>query len=167
MEMMSEFVFRSLTDSTDEALIAVADHFQLMYSEFDLPNRSINDEGKALWLEATKRSLGRTLFVQVAELRGEVIASVHGNIVVAPAYLGGARSAIVQHIYVPKEHRSAGIAKELAMSWMDEMKEKGIEQFQLQVTEGNDAGMAFWKSLGFEMELSQLAVRIKLTRNSS
>jgi len=41
------------------------------------------------------------------------------------------------------------------------MKERGVEHFQLHVTEGNGSGLAFWKSLGFEPELTQLSMRMK------
>lgn len=151
---------RSLTDPHDAALPAVADQFQVMYDELSV-ERKIDDAGKGLWLQSANRALDRTLFVEIAEQEGEVIASMHGTILMTPSHLGGDRVGMVQHIYVEPEYRKSGIAKRLATSWLDKMKGKGVEQFQLHVTEGNSAGMAFWKSLGFEPELAQLSMRMK------
>ena len=149
---------RSLTDPNDGALTTVADQFQAMYAGLEV-ERKIDDARKELWSQSALRALDRTLFVEVAEQDNEVIASMHGTLLMTPNHLGGERVAMVQHIYVSPAHRKSGVAKELANAWIRKMKERGIEHFQLHVTEGNSAGLAFWKSLGFEIELSQLSMR--------
>ena len=151
---------RSLTVLNDPALSIVADHFQAMYADLNV-DRKIDDEGKAKWLHSSSRALDRTLFIEVAEQNGSAIASMHGTLLMTPSHLGGERVAMVQHIYVVPEHRKSGVAKELAKSWIRKMKKRSVEHFQLHVTSGNSAGLAFWKSLGFEIELSQLSLRTK------
>lgn len=156
---MRELTIRSLVDPAEGELEKVGRHYQLMYEELRVEGRRITDAGIEQWIDSTKRVLDRTLFAEVAELNGEMIGSIYGAIMMTPAYLGGERIAMVHHIYVVPEHRALGVAKKLAIAWIERMKEKGITAFQLHVTTGNEAGMAFWENMGFKNELSQLALR--------
>ena len=156
---MSELTIRSLVDPAEGELEMVGRHYQLMYEELQVQDRRITDAGIEQWTDSTKRVLDRTLFTEVAELNGEMIGSIHGAIVMSPAHLGGERIAMVHHVYVLPEHRALGVAKKLAIAWIERMKEKGITAFQLHVTTGNVAGVAFWRSLGFKEELTQFSMR--------
>ena len=156
---MSKLTIKSLVDPAKGELEMVGRHYQLMYDELKIEGRRITDAGIEQWIDSTKRVLDRTLFAEVAKLNGEMIGSIHGAIMMSPAHLGGERIAMVHHIYVLTEHRASGVAKKLAEAWIERMKGKGISAFQLHVTTGNEAGLAFWRSLGFEAELTQLSMR--------
>lgn len=154
---MAELLIEELTDPQDPRLAQVAEHFQQMYVELDLPHRSLTSVQQ--WTDAARRALGRTMHVRMAMLNNELVASMHSTLVLAPAYLGGERSAMIHHTYVPAPYRGKGFAKALALSWLAAMQEKGIHAFQLHVTAGNAAAMAFWRSIGFQEELTQLTFR--------
>lgn len=77
----------------------------------------------------------------VAEEAGEIVGVIlAGN---------DGRRGYIYHLAVHPRHRRRGIASALVERAMDALKGEGIHKVALVVFARNDAGNAFWESMGF------------------
>jgi len=92
----------------------------------------------------------------VAEADGQLIGFAHAVVKLAPEHLGGDRIGHIAHVYVTPAHRRSGTARDLVASLHEWLGAKQVTSIELQVVHGNEAGLAFWRSLGYSPELLQL-----------
>jgi ribosomal protein S18 acetylase RimI-like enzyme len=59
-------------------------------------------------------------------------------------------------VYVTPAYRRSGVARELVASLHQWLHAKQVTSIELQVVHRNEAGLAFWRSLGYGPELLQL-----------
>ena len=149
---------RVIQNSNDTVLDSVIPLFDAMHVEMASQGMKLHltKDGAQRWYEGIRNGLERFGRLAVAEQDGTVIGFAQGDIKLAPEHLGGARIGHIAHLYVVPEYRRSGCARLLAISLNEWMSSKDVTSIELQVVHGNEAGLAFWGSLGFEPELLQL-----------
>ncbi len=155
---MSEHRIRILTDPHDEAMAAVAPLFERMHEEMALQGMMLQlaPDGARIWLKGVGGGLERFGRLVVAEVDGMVVGFAQAGFKLAPEHLGGGRIGHIAHLYVAPDHRRSGIARALAGSLHHWLTEKQVGSTELQVVQGNAAGLDFWRSLGYAVELVQM-----------
>ena len=155
---MSTFPVRTITQADDPALGTVPALFEMMHAEMASQGMLLRlaENGARIWLDATKSGLERFGRLAVAEADGRVVGFAHAVVKLAPDHLGGARTGHIAHVYVTPTHRRSGIARALVASLHEWLGAKQVTSIELQVVHRNEAGLAFWRSLGYGTELLQL-----------
>lgn len=155
---MSTASVRTIAHADDTALPAVVPLFEAMHAEMAQQGMllRLNPDGAHVWLEGSKVGLERFGHLAVAEADGQVVGFAHAVVKLAPEHLGGARIGHIAHVYVAPAHRRSGIARELVASLHEWLSAKRVTSTELQVVHRNEAGLAFWRSLGYVPELVQL-----------
>lgn len=149
---------RTVFRPDDPALAEVPALFEAMHAEMaeqGMGLRLVPDGGR-VWLDGAAGGLERFSRITVAEVEGHVAGFAHAAVKLAPEHLGGDRIGHVTHLYVAPAHRRSGIARALAASLHEWLQEKQVKSIELQVVQRNEAGLAFWRSLGYATELLQL-----------
>jgi ribosomal protein S18 acetylase RimI-like enzyme len=111
--------------------------------------------GEKLWMDAALQSVNRLSVLPLAIAGDQVIGFAQGTVKLLPAYLGGHKVGVVQHVYVEEAHQGQGIATALVQELQKWFAEKQVHSVELQVTAHNGKADGFWKKMGFEPELSQ------------
>ncbi len=155
---MNALTVRAILRADDPALSELPALFEAMHVEMEGQGMALRlvPGGGSIWLKATTSGLERFGRITVAEVDGQVAGFAHAAVKLAPEHLGGGRIGHITHVYVSPPHRRSGIAQQLAASlhaWLGSKEVSGIE---LHVVHGNEAGLAFWRSLGYATELLQL-----------
>jgi ribosomal protein S18 acetylase RimI-like enzyme len=155
---MSRASVRTITHAEDAALPAIVPLFEAMHAEMAQQGMllRLGPDGARIWQEGIKGGLERFGRLAVAEADGQVVGFAHAVVKLAPEHLGGARIGHIAHVYVAPAHRRSGIARELVASLHAWLGAKQVASTELQVVHLNEAGLAFWRSLGYEPELVQL-----------
>lgn len=114
------------------------------------------DEGSAdRWISSFQRTLGRFSFLWVVGGREGVIAAfLLARIKQSPAFLGGLQIGEISDLYVDDSLRGSGIGSKLAETAIKKFQELGVHSVEVQIQAGNDAGLDFWKKLGFQEDLT-------------
>ncbi|MBP7514098.1 MAG: GNAT family N-acetyltransferase [Flavobacteriales bacterium] len=158
---MSTMTVRAVLRADDPALARVPALFEAMHAEMaeqGMGLRLVPDGGR-VWLDGARGGLERFARFAVAEFEGHVAGFAHAAVKLAPDHLGGERIGHVTHLYVSPAHRRSGIARALAASLHEWLMAKQVTSIELQVVHRNEAGLAFWRSLGYASELMQLRKR--------
>ena len=155
---MSTVVVRSITRPDDAVLQALPPLFEAMHVEMAAQGMLLHlaEQGARIWLTGITAGLERFGRLAVAETDGHVVGFAHAGVKLAPEHLGGERVGHIAHVYVVPQHRRYGVAGQLATSLHEWLQAKQVTSIELQVVQGNEAGRAFWKSLGYAPELMQL-----------
>lgn len=158
---MSSMNVRVVRQADDPALAAVTALFDAMHAEMADQGmfHQLAADGGRVWLNGVTGGLERFGRIAVAESDGHVAGFAHAAVKLAPEHLGGERIGHVTHLYVSPTHRRSGIARALAGSLHAWLLEKDVASIELQVVHRNEAGLAFWRSLGYAAELIQLRKR--------
>ena len=151
-------VFNVVEQPDDPRIAAIGPLFEGMYAEMVSQGAMmpLAENGAALWISSMANGLERFGRLAVAMFGDEVIGFAHGAIKLAPEHLGGERVGHVSHVFVLPAHRRAGVARSLVASLDEWFAAKKINNIELSVVHGNAEGIAFWRSLGYTMELVQL-----------
>ena len=155
---MSNATVRTITNAVDPALVKLPPLFEMMHAEMTGQGMflRLDESGAQRWLESIKSGLERFGHVVVAEADGQVVGFAHAAVKLAPEHLGGSRMGHIAHLYVLPSHRRTGIARDLVASLHEWLSAKQVTSIELQVVHRNEAGLAFWGSLGYLPELMQL-----------
>lgn len=149
---------RAITHADDPALPAIVPLFGSMHAEMADQGMllQLKQGGANIWLEGIKSGLERFGRMTIAEVDGRVVGFAHAVVKLAPEHLGGSRIGHIAHVFVAPDHRRAGLARELVASLHTWLGSKQVSSVELQVVHRNEAALAFWKSLGYTLELMQL-----------
>ena len=152
---------RVVQRADDPALAVVPALFEAMHAEMARQGMALRlaADGGQIWLNGVTGGLERFGRIAVAETSGQVTGFAHAAVKLAPEHLGGERIGHVTHLYVDPAHRRSGIARALAGSLHEWLLAKQVASIELQVVHRNEAGLAFWRSLGYADELLQLRKR--------
>ncbi|TBR21397.1 GNAT family N-acetyltransferase [bacterium] len=119
----------------------------------DIPRTS---GAAAKWVASFERTLGRFSFLWVAEDGGRVVGFALARIKQAPAIYGGGLIGEISDIYIDDSARGRGLAGKLADVALAGLRSAGALSVEVQVITGNEAGLKFWESQGFQVRLRQL-----------
>ncbi len=87
--------------------------------------------------------------VLVAETDGKVVGYVLGVVVdLAPEMFAQEASGFLADIFVDEAYRREGVGKALVDGLADWFRSKGLHYFEWHVAARNDAGIAFWQTMG-------------------
>ena len=155
---MGVMTIRVVDHAQDPALERVPALFEEMHREMAAQGMglSLAEGGAARWCEGISRGLERFGRLVVAERGNELVGFAHGALKLAPEHLGGVRLGHIAHVHVLRDARGSGLGRamvELLHAWFQEREVASVE---LQVLAGNEAGQAFWRALGYRVELLQL-----------
>ncbi len=155
---MSDHRIRIITEGHDPSLALIAPLFEHMHEEMASHGMALTlaPDGFHIWLKGVSGGLERFGRLVVAEVDGAIIGFAHAGLKLAPAHLGAGRIGHISHLYILPRYRRSGIAQALAASLHEWSTEKQVTSTELQVVQGNEAGMAFWRSLGYAVELVQM-----------
>ncbi|MFN5182251.1 MAG: GNAT family N-acetyltransferase [Bacteroidota bacterium] len=150
-----------IADNSYKAIDQLSEMFLEYYSELSeseclLPLAS---KGNELWLDALKRSVGKTSILIIAEFSGKPIGFAHGQLKISPDYLGNLRIGTVAHFYIKKPNRGGDTATLMFTEMINWFKEKNVHSIELQVLKNNYTAEKFWKKMGFEEELNQMRLK--------
>ena len=133
--------------------------FQDMYTHFDEKSEDrvlpLVDGGDLSWLEMVGAMPTKMGYVGGSVTDSCLVGFISARIKALPAYLGGHWVGEISHLFVSPEHRRSGIASALADSALNWLRESGVTNVELQVVSGNSTADEFWRSLGFNQELTQ------------
>ena len=79
-----------------------------------------------------------------------VVAEMNGRIVGSILCGSDGRQGALYHVCVAKEYRRHGIGTQMVAYCMRELKKMGINKVALIAFKSNDAGNAFWKTIGWK-----------------
>lgn len=102
--------------------------------------------GEAIGKDAKE---GRVLLV--AEVGGEVVGALHGQMSVSPPALAGPAVGMISDLYVDEAVRRRGVGRKLVEASMRWFKEHGAEAVKMSVAVRNEGGVRFWEAMGFEV----------------
>jgi GNAT superfamily N-acetyltransferase len=155
---MNAITIRAIDRTDDPALAALPELFELMHAEMAAQGMLLRlaERGGRIWLDGAIGGLERFGRLAVAESDGRLVGFAHAGVKLAPEHLGGARIGHITHVYVTPAHRRSGIARGLVASLHEWLQAKQVASVELQVVQGNESGLAFWRSLGYAPELLQL-----------
>ena len=94
----------------------------------------------------------------VAELAGEIVGFLSGEIREGSPAFSPKTWAAVEDIYVTQAHRSQGLGRALVEACAEWARDKGADGVSLQVAAGNKRARKFYDDLGFR-EVSVYEVR--------
>lgn len=80
-----------------------------------------------------------------------VVARIDGEAVGAVLCGHDGRRGCFYHVCVREDHRRKGIGKAMVLYCVNALKKENISSISLVAFTGNDAGNAFWKSIGWRM----------------
>jgi GNAT superfamily N-acetyltransferase len=122
-------------------------HISVGY-HFPINENTIDD-----WIASFSRTLGRFSFLWVAEQEGEVTAFLLGRLKRTPTYLGGVLVGEISDLFVSDSLRGQGIGKQLVAVAMQHFSQQNVHSVEVQIMAGNESGIAFWNSLGFQNDV--------------
>lgn len=127
----------------------------------------ITEEGKALVKQKVENALvGINSKVLVAEMNGEIIGFIYGEVSRRTDYLPRSVGAI-STIYVAKKLRRKGIGVRLVEELREFFNSKRVEHVTLRYIIGNSEAEGFWKKLGFEPIITTAGMRLDELRAPS
>ena len=86
------------------------------------------------------------------------VAMENGKVVGAALCGYDGRVGYIHNLAVDKKHRKKGIAKSLVGRCMFELVKLGIHRCHLYVENDNQAGINFWKKLGWEQRVEMISM---------
>ncbi len=155
---MSIALVRAVTHADDPVLPALEPLFTAMHAEMAGQGMllHLSPDGARIWSGGIKSGLERFGRLAVAEVDGQLAGFAHAVVKLAPEHLGGERIGHIAHVFVVPQYRRSGTARGLVASLHEWLQAKQVASIELQVVQGNEPGLAFWRSLGYAPELLQL-----------
>lgn len=105
-------------------------------------------EKMAAWLRESLGNPSRCLLV--AELQGQVVGFIHGQITGGPPPVTPRRDGEITDLYVVPAFRRQGLARALVEALSGWFAEQGAEKVILSAAVDNAEAEGFWRALGFE-----------------
>ena len=155
---MDTMTIRVVDHAQDPALARVPALFEEMHREMAGQGMglSLAEGGAVRWREGVARGLERFGRLVVAERGNELVGFAHGALKLAPEHLGGVRLGRIADVHVLRDACGSGPGRAMVGRLHGWFQEREVASIELQVLAGNEAGQAFWRSLGYRVELLQL-----------
>jgi ribosomal protein S18 acetylase RimI-like enzyme len=164
---MSGLLIRKAASSDVEKLVELRLLLQQHGEDSNPSVWRITEEGKALVKQKVENALvGINSQVLVAEMNGEVIGFIHGEVSRRTDYLPKSVGAI-STIYVVKKLRRKGVGARLVNELFEFFNSERVEHVTLRYIVGNRAAEGFWKKLGFEPIITTAGMRLDELRAPS
>jgi GNAT superfamily N-acetyltransferase len=106
------------------------------------------------WADSFRRTLGRFSFLWVAEHGKGPQAFLLARVKQSPAFLGAAQVGEISDLFVSEDLRGSGVGGQLVAAAMAKFRELNVHSVEVQVQEGNQAGLDFWLKQDFKTDLT-------------
>lgn len=106
------------------------------------------------WISSFQRTLGRFSFLWLGSRDDQISAFLLARVKQSPAFLGGVQIGEISDLFVDDGLRGSGIGSLLTEIAINKFHELGVHSIEVQIQAGNDTGLAFWKKLGFQEDLT-------------
>ena len=164
MSIMSGLLIRKAASSDVEKLVELRLLLEQHGEDSNPSIWRITEEGKALLKQKVENALvGVNSQVLVAEMNGEVIGYIHGEVTHRADYLPRSVGAI-STIYVAKKFRGKGVGVRLVEELREFFNSERVEHVTLRYIIGNREAERFWKRLGFEPIITTAGMRLNEAR---
>lgn len=100
-------------------------------------------------------------FVEVAEVKGKIIAYVCGGISEGQFYRKEAKRAELENMFAEENFRGVGIGTKLTKDFINWCKENEVENIAVTASVQNKHGIDFYKKLGFKDYSLTLEMKVK------
>jgi ribosomal protein S18 acetylase RimI-like enzyme len=120
-------------------------HKKLLPDIFNVPDTLINDS----WLDSVIKSQNE--FLVVTEKEGNIVGAIYYKIRTNPddIILKERRFGYIQEMIVSETERRQGIGRGLMDRAIEDLKNRGIGEIELNIWEDNEPGMKFYENYGF------------------
>jgi ribosomal protein S18 acetylase RimI-like enzyme len=118
--------------------------------------------GETLWRRSIEGALERSMHLLLAIQEDKAVGFALGSLRLLPEYLGSGVIGFVNGLYVEAACREEGLGRALSMALDEWFSSRKVSSIELQVLQGNQAGIQFWESMGFEAELLQMRRKTKI-----
>jgi ribosomal protein S18 acetylase RimI-like enzyme len=145
-----------LREATEADLPVLAE----LWSHLDVFHRSLGlrfphtSEAGEKWTNSFARTLGRFSFVWLAEKDGVPKAFLMARVKQSPAFLGGVQVGEISDLYVNESLQGSGVGTKLTELAMQKFSDLNVHSVEVQVLDGNEAGLGFWIKQGFNKDLT-------------
>lgn len=150
--MTGDLNIREIKINSDPALKDVEHMFGMLYEE-ESQGIELAEQGAQIWLRGVMKGAGRFGVLLLASLEGQNIGFAHGNLRILPDYYGNLKVGFISHVYVKEKYRGKGFAVKLVKGLEEWFAAKEVHSVELDVLTNNQAGTAFWKKMGYSVEL--------------
>lgn len=150
-----EIKIRSLSSSEDDNIYdRVAFLFSEMYKYMDTKvlEHKLTDNGEFLWINTTKKFLGKLNIITVATHEETIVGFASGNIRLLPNYLGNTKVGYISHVFVIDSYKKKHIGKKLVSELENWFAEKSVNTIELEVLVNNNSAHQFWETLGYKSD---------------
>lgn len=123
----------------------------------------LKPDGAMLWQRSIEKTLGRVHWVAIGLTHDSVVGFVHAHLRIPAGYYEGRSVGVIDHLYICPEYRQMGIGTRLVDEARRWFVSHATETVELQVVQGNREAMAFWRRAGFEIELTQMRMNLRVS----
>jgi len=155
--MGNSIVIREGRIKDAEKTLPIWDQFMEYHRRISAFDFQMVDNAREMWVKYFKRYVrSRIRTAVVAELNGEIVGFLIGEIQKRPPVFVSLRQAYVDSIGVLERYRSQGIGSMMLEAFTEWSKERGMPYIMLFVAVENDAARHLYEKHGFRpMMLSQ------------
>jgi ribosomal protein S18 acetylase RimI-like enzyme len=155
--MGNSIVIREGRIKDAEKTLPIWDQFMEFHRRISAFDFQMVDSAREMWVKYFKRYVrSRIRTAVVAELNGEIVGFLIGEIQKRPPVFVSLRQAYVDSIGVLERYRSQGIGSMMLEAFTEWSKERGMPYIMLFVAVENDAARHLYEKHGFRpMMLSQ------------
>ena len=86
--------------------------------------------------------------VLVAEVEGQVVGMCTGQLIISTAE--GGPALLIEDVVVDQEHQGKGLGSKLLEAMTEWAADNGVQRLQLLADRNNEAGLTFYKKLGWQ-----------------
>ncbi len=112
-----------------------------------------DDHAVEEWISSFEKTLGRFSYLWVAEQGGIICGFLLGRIKRTPSYLGGVMVGEISDLFVGEVLREQGTGRQLVREAVEKFRELKVHSIEVQIMAKNQAGLAFWNSMGFQNDV--------------
>ena len=148
--MEQDFVVRRMAPGDIKAVVRLWNG-EVEYHESIDPRLKVREGAE----EGFRRFLSRIaaaqadVIVLVADAEGEIVGFLIGMVRERTSVFIRSRHGYITDIYVDPEFRRQGVGRKLVKAAEEWFTSQGLDHVRLQVSAANEAGLAFWRSVGF------------------
>ncbi len=148
--MEQGFVVRRMAPGDIEAVVRLWKGTVQYHAGID-ERLEVKDDAEQSFRQFLRRSIPASgdMLLLVADLGGEIVGFLIGVIRDSAPVFVRSRHGYITDIYVDPEFRRRGVGRKLVETTEEWFAAHGLDHVRLQVATANEAGLAFWRSVGF------------------
>ena len=149
--MTQDFVVRRMSRGDIDAVVRLWKGTVEYHAGID-ERLEVRDDAEQSFRRFLRRSIPASgdMLLLVADLGGEIAGFLIGVIRDSAPVFVRSRHGYIMDIYVDPTFRRQGIGRRLVETALEWFASRGADNVRLMVAAANEAGIAFWKGIGFD-----------------